>query len=225
MAELYVVSTPIGNLEDISLRAKKILAGADLLACEDTRQTGLLLQRLGIKPRPKLISFFEGNENKRLPYLLDLLNQGQKIALVSRAGTPLISDPGFKLVRACIKAKIPVVPVPGACAALAALVASGLPTDHFCYLGFLPKKQAKRLKLLRKYFTIHRYLKATTIIYVSPYRLLLVLADLQTVFGDLEIVIAREMTKLHQEFFYEKISQALTHFTQNKPQGEFTVLF
>lgn len=219
MSKLYIVSTPIGNLADITDRAKKTLAEVDLIACEDTRLTGLLLQKLNL-PKKKLISFFEGNEARRLPELLALLKAGQSVALVSNAGTPTISDPGYKLVRACIKQKIPVVPIPGASALLAALVASGLATDRFLFLGFLPKKAAKKERIFKSLPT-----KTTIIFYESPSRLIKTLQQMKEILGDINIVVARELTKLHEEIRREKISQVMFHFQQTKPRGELTVLF
>lgn len=239
MGTLFVVSTPIGNLEDIALRTIRVLFEVDYLACEDTRKTGLLLQRLAVglpstlihwsirvgEKKPKLISYYEGNEEKRIPYLISLLNEGKNIALVTNAGTPLISDPGFKLVRACVKEGIKVVPIPGPSAVLAALVSSGLPTDKFLFLGYLPKKPGKRAKLLKNLIIIYQYMIITVVIHVTPHRLLKELEAIKDVFGDLEIVLCRELTKLHEEISREKISQAISHFEKIKPKGEFVLVF
>lgn len=218
MGTLYLVSTPIGNLEDITQRAKRILGEVDLIACEDTRKTGFLLKKLGI-PKKELLSYYEENELARIPLIMEKLKQEKNIALVSNAGTPTVSDPGFKLVREALQAGIKIEAVPGASAALTALVASGLPTDKFLFLGFLPKKEGKRKKILESLPT-----KTTIIFFESPFRLIKTLREIETTFGDIEIVIGRELTKLHEEIRREKISQALAHFAKNKPRGELTLL-
>ena len=170
-----------------------------------------------------MISYYQGNELRRIPQLLAGLKTGKNTALTSNAGTPLISDPGFKLVRAAVKAGIKVLSIPGPSAVLTALVASGLPTDKFLFLGFLPKKAGKRKRLLQNCQKLP--FSATVVFYESPYRLLKTLTAIEIVFGDIKIVIAREMTKLHEEFHREKISSAISHFSKTKPKGEFTLLF
>lgn len=222
MSKLYLVSTPIGNLEDISLRAINILSQVDIIACEDTRKTGLLLKRIKVKNRPKLISFYEENEIQRIPQLVQLIKQGNEVALVSNSGTPTIADPGFKLVRECLRQKIEVIPIPGASAVLAGLVASGLATDKFLFLGFLPKKEGKKEKILNESKKIPWPI--TLIVYESPYRLIKTLELFKKIFGNQEIVICRELTKLHQEIRREKISESLDHFQEKKPKGEITLL-
>jgi len=219
MGTLYLVSTPIGNLEDITLRAKRILGEVDLIACEDTRKTGLLLKKLGISKK-EFLSYYEENELQRIPQIINLLKESKKIALVSNAGIPTLSDPGFKLVRETLQAGIRVEAVPGASAALTALVVSGLPTDKFLFLGFLPKKAGKRKKVLDSLPT-----KTTILFFESPFRLLKTLNELKTLFGEIEIVLCRELTKIHEEIRREKISNSLTHFDKNRPKGEFTLLF
>ncbi len=219
MGTLYLVSTPIGNLEDITLRAKRILGEVEIIACEDTRKTGLLLKRLEI-PRRKLLSYYEENELKRIPQVIELLKEGKHIALASSAGTPTISDPGFKLVRECVRERIEVVPVPGASSVLAALVSSGLPTDKFLFLGYLPKKQGKRKKILKSLPA-----KTTIIFFESPHRLLKSLREIKDIIGDIEIVVCCELTKVHEEVRREKASQSIKHFEKIKPKGEFTLLF
>lgn len=227
MGILYLVSTPIGNLEDITLRAKRILSKVDIIACEDTRKTGLLLARLdlvrGWTSKPKLLSYFEENETRRIPEIIQMLKQGKNVALVSNAGTPTISDPGFKLVRECISQGIKIEAIPGPSAILTALVSSGLPTDKFLFLGYLPKKQGKRKELLKncKLLTV----RCTLIFFESPFRLIETLNDLKEIFGDIEIVICRELTKIHEEIRREKIGLAINHFEQEKPKGEFVLLF
>ena len=202
MAILYLVSTPIGNLEDITLRAKRILGEVDIIACEDTRKTGVLLVKLNI-PRKRLLSYYEENELRRIPEIVRLLKEGKNVALVSNAGTPTISDPGFKLVRECLIQGIKVEAIPGPSAILTALVSSGLPTDKFLFLGYLPKKQGKRKKLLEncKLSAVHY----TLIFYESPHRLIETLKDLQEIFGDIEIVLCRELTKIYEEIKRKRI--------------------
>lgn len=206
---LFIVSTPIGNLEDITLRAIKILKSVDTILCEDTRRTGLLLQHLHIK-KP-LIAYYDEIEDRKIPEIIELL-QHNSIALVSDAGTPLISDPGFKLVRECIKRGIKVESIPGPSAVLAALTSSGLPTDRFMFLGFFNKKS---IPLVQK--------NITSIFYCAPHKLLRDLEHLKMQFGDIEIVICRELTKVHEEVWRGLVSQALTHFAD--PKGEFVLLF
>ncbi len=222
MAILYLVSTPIGNLEDITLRAKRILGEVDIIACEDTRKTGVLLVKLNI-PRKRLLSYYEENELRRIPEIVRLLKEGKNVALVSNAGTPTISDPGFKLVRECLIQGIKVEAIPGPSAILTALVSSGLPTDKFLFLGYLPKKQGKRKKLLEncKLSAVHY----TLIFYESPHRLIETLKDLQEIFGDIEIVLCRELTKIYEEIKRKKISETIAYFEKTPPKGEFTLLF
>lgn len=237
MGKLYLVSTPIGNLEDITLRAKRILSEVDIIACEDTRKTGMLLKevqpvgRLNLSSgrtwsrSPVLLSYYEENELRRIPEIIKLLKEGKNVALVSNAGTPTISDPGFKLVRECLNQGIQVEAIPGPSAIITALVSSGLPTDKFLFLGYLPKKQTKRKTLLKKIGSIYRYIEPTIIFYESPYRLLETLQDLKEIFGDIQIVICRELTKIHEEIRREKISESIKHFGQIEPRGEFTLTF
>lgn len=223
MGKLYIVATPIGNLDDISLRATKILKVVDLILSEDTRHTGLLLTHFGID-KPQL-SYFEFNEEKRIPEIIEKLRSGVNIALVSDAGTPLISDPGFKLVRECIVNNIEVDSIPGASAVLTALTISGLPTDKFLFLGYLPKSQGKTEKILSNLKKILEIQKMTTVLFESPYRLVKTLAELKKTFDDINIVICRELTKIHQEVRREKISQTIVYFEKTKPKGEFTIVF
>lgn len=191
---LYLISTPIGNLEDITLRGLRVLKEADLVACEDTRQTRKLLDHFGIaKP---MLSYHEHNEAARAAELVEKLEAGATVALVSDAGTPLISDPGYRLVTAAIAAGISVVPIPGPSAILGALAGSGLPTDSFRFCGFLPPKSSQRRKMLDA-------LKAescTLIFYEAPHRILEALADIEAALGARQVVVARELTKLHEEF-------------------------
>lgn len=195
MEALYIVSTPIGNLGDLSPRAQKTLAEADLILCEDTRRTA----KLAIGKR--LLRFDEHTEDKLIPEILT----HQNVALVSDAGTPLISDPGYKLVQECIKRSFPVISIPGPSAFLTALTSSGLPTNKFLFLGYPPEKQSHRVKLFQSLPK-----DITIIFYVSPHKLQQTLADLKEILGDIDIVIARELTKFHEEIWREKISGAQT---------------
>jgi len=233
------VSTPIGNLEDITIRAAKTLYSVDYLACEDTRKTGLLLKNLREKnltcltgetatdksKSPRLISYYEGKEDRKIPQIIKLLKEGKEIALTSNAGTPLISDPGFKLVRECLSQKIKVETIPGASAVLTALTGSGLPTDKFIFIGYLPKKAGKRKKILDHLAAAMKILPATVVIYLTPHRLLKDLEVIRNIFGDINIVLCRELTKIYEEIRRERITCSLAFFSQNKPKGEFTLVF
>ncbi|MEH2323835.1 MAG: 16S rRNA (cytidine(1402)-2'-O)-methyltransferase [Nostoc sp.] len=216
---LYVVGTPIGNLEDITFRAVRILQNVDIIAAEDTRHTGKLLQHFQVKT-PQ-VSYHEHNRTSRIPELLEHLLNNKAIALVSDAGMPGISDPGYELVKACIEAGIAVVPIPGASAAITALSASGLPTDRFVFEGFLPAKSQQRQQHLESLQTESR----TLIFYESPHRLRDTLQDLALVWGsDRQIVLGRELTKLYEEFWRGTIAEAIAHYNQREPQGEYTLL-
>lgn len=217
MGTLYLVATPIGNLEDITLRALRILGEVSLILAEDTRQTSKLLQHYNISNR--IESFHEHNEDKMLPRVLQILENGD-VALVSDAGTPLLNDPGYTLVREAIRSGYRVSPVPGPSAPLAALTASGLAVNAFAYLGYLPRKSSEREKVLRSVAE----LPYTLIFLETPHRLLASLEDIRQVLGERKIVIAREMTKIHEEFFRGTPSQAITHFQQQPPRGEITLL-
>ena len=216
---LYIVGTPIGNLEDITFRAVRILQSVDLIAAEDTRHTGKLLHHFQITT-PQL-SYHDHNRNSRIPELLEQLHQGKAIALVTDAGMPGISDPGYELVKACAEAGILVVPIPGPSAAITALSAGGLPTDRFVFEGFLPAKGQERRERLESLPNENR----TSIFYEAPHRLRQTLQDLAEVL-DLErqIVLARELTKLHEEFWRGNIGQAIAHYKEREPQGEYTLL-
>ncbi|HEY9902330.1 MAG TPA: 16S rRNA (cytidine(1402)-2'-O)-methyltransferase [Candidatus Sericytochromatia bacterium] len=219
MGTLYVVGTPIGNLEDMTFRAVRILQSVDAIAAEDTRHTGRLLQHFQIKT-PQL-SYHEHNRNQRLPELLSQLSEGKAIALVTDAGIPGISDPGYELVNACIEAGVQVVPVPGASASLTALSAAGLPTDRFVFEGFLPASGKERQQRLESLPSEPR----TLIFYESPHRLRVTLQDLADSLGkDRRIVLARELTKLYEEFWRGTIEEAIAHYTQQEPKGEFTLV-
>ncbi|MEH2006662.1 16S rRNA (cytidine(1402)-2'-O)-methyltransferase [Nostoc sp.] len=216
---LYVVGTPIGNLEDMTFRAVRILQTVDIIAAEDTRHTGKLLQHFQVKT-PQ-VSYHEHNRTSRIPELLEHLVNDKAIALVSDAGMPGISDPGYELVKACIEAGITVVPIPGASAAITALSAAGLPTDRFVFEGFLPSKSQQRQEHLESLQTESR----TLIFYESPHRLRDTLQDLAEVWGsDRQIVLARELTKLYEEFWRGTIAEAIAHYSQREPQGEYTLV-
>ncbi len=215
---LYLVATPIGNLEDISLRALRVLKEADLIACEDTRETAKLLQRYGIAKRT--ISYHEHNEIVRAAELVLDLEQGARVALVSDAGTPGISDPGYHLVTLAIRHGVPVVPIPGPTAFSAALAASGLPGDSFHFIGFLPARRTQRRKALR---ALARE-SATAVFYEAPHRLADSLADMAAILGNRPAVLAREVTKLHEEFLRGNLEELTDTVKKRAPRGEFTVL-
>ncbi|MBN3905641.1 MAG: 16S rRNA (cytidine(1402)-2'-O)-methyltransferase [Nostoc sp. NMS1] len=216
---LYVVGTPIGNLEDITFRAVRILQTVDIIAAEDTRHTGKLLQHFQVKT-PQ-VSYHEHNRTSRILELLEHLVNNKAIALVSDAGMPGISDPGYELVKACIEAGISVVPIPGPSAAITALSAAGLPTDRFVFEGFLPAKTQQRQEHLESLQTESR----TLIFYESPHRLRDTLQDLADVWGsDRQIVLGRELTKLYEEFWRGTIAEAIAHYSQREPQGEYTLV-
>jgi len=227
MGNLYIVATPIGNLQDISFRAIETLKKADFVLCEDTRKTGFLLEKMiGHKiPKEKLGSYYEQNELKRIPDVLNLLIAGFNVALVSDAGTPLISDPGFKLVRECLDKKIKVISIPGASSVTAALSVSGLPTDKFLFLGFLPKRSGHRMSLLKNVGKSQKFIQPTVVFFETPHRIKAVLKELQSVFGDVEIVVCRELTKIYEEVKKNKISVFIDHYQKVKPKGEIVILF
>ena len=217
MGTLYLVATPIGNLEDISARALRILHQARLIAAEDTRQTGKLLKRYAIET--PLTSYHEHSKVGKIDHILAALEQGD-IALVSDAGTPGLNDPGYDLVRAALEAGHTVSPIPGPSAPIAALVASGLPTDTFLYLGYLPRKSVERRRLLAEIAG----LPYTLIFLESPHRLLPALGDVESVLGDRQVAVARELTKMFEEIFRGPVSAARGHFGQQAPRGEFTLV-
>ncbi len=215
---LYLVSTPIGNLEDITMRALRILREVDLIAAEDTRKTAILLGHYTIK-KP-LTSYFEHNEQMKTGFLLSELKAGKDIALVSEAGTPAISDPGFRIVAAARADSIPVVPVPGPCAAVAALSASGMPVHRFAFEGFLPPKSGKRKTMLGKL----REEERTLIFYESPYRVQAAVADMLEIFGDRRASLARELTKIHEEFMSGTLAGIAAQLAGSVIKGEFTIV-
>lgn len=214
---LYIVATPIGNLEDITLRAIRTLKEADYVAAEDTRHVQILLQKYEIQ-KPT-VSFHAWSDERKLTQLLQMLKDGKTIALVSDAGTPGISDPGYVLVKAAIEAGINVVPIPGPSAFLTALSASGLPTHQFLYLGFLPMKKGRQT-LLETFKEEQR----TIIFYESPHRLMKTLTEFAQKFPGRPMVIARELTKIYEEFFRGTTEQALEYFQKKAPRGEFVLM-
>ena len=242
MGTLYVVSTPIGNLDDITIRAIKTLFSVDSILCEDTRRTGLLLQHLkntyavflcrspnlvnnsaAADKLQRLIRFDDHTENTLLPEIIDHLEGGQSVALVSDAGTPLISDPGFRLVRECVKRGIKLESVPGPSAFLTALTSSGLPADKFLFLGYPPEKSSHRTELFQYLLQMNRFICSTCIFYCAPHKLTQTLEDMKSSFGDIEVCVARELTKIHEETWKGALSQAISKYTD--PKGEFVLLF
>ncbi len=219
-AGLYLVSTPIGNLGDITLRALETLAGSDLIACEDTRTSGILLSRYGIS-KPKT-SYNEHNAQQKGLEILRQLEQGKAVSVISDAGTPLVSDPGFRLVKSAVDSGVPVIPVPGASAPVAALSGSGLPNDQFVFGGFLPSKQGARKKRLEQF----SHITATIIFFESPKRLAASLKDMASVFGDdRPAVVAREITKMHETFYRDTLSSLAILFEKSgPPKGEIVLL-
>ncbi|MBC7264280.1 MAG: 16S rRNA (cytidine(1402)-2'-O)-methyltransferase [Chloroflexi bacterium] len=215
MGTLFVVATPIGNLEDITLRALRVLREADLIVAEDTRTTAKLLARYDI--HTPMLSFFEHNELRRLDEIIHALAD-KNLALVSEAGMPGISDPGYRLIRAALDSGFPVVPVPGPSALITALAVSGLPADRFIYLGFLPRKRVDRQRLLASV----RYEPYTLVAFEAPHRLLDSLTDVLTVLGDRTMAVGRELTKIHEEVRRGPVSSHIAHFQNEAPRGEFT---
>ncbi|MBN2462291.1 MAG: 16S rRNA (cytidine(1402)-2'-O)-methyltransferase [Dehalococcoidia bacterium] len=215
MSTLYIVATPIGNLEDISLRALRLLKQVELIAAEDTRTARQLLNSYDI--RTPLTSYHEHNKRSKLGYIMDCLKE-KDVALVSEAGMPGLSDPGYELIVAAIEHGIPVVPIPGASAVITALVVSGLPSSNFLYLGFLPRRQGARRRLFKSLADE----PWTMVAFEAPHRLLETLNDALEVFGDRKVAVCRELTKVYEEVFRGTLSRAIEHFAQ--PRGEFTLV-
>lgn len=214
---LFLVSTPIGNLEDISLRALRVLKEADIIAAEDTRRTGILLRHFGIQN--KMDSYHDHNKTRKAPFLINRMRNGDSVAVVSDAGTPGISDPAYYLVRRAAEASIPIIPIPGATALVAGLIVSGLATDRFVFEGFLPPKKGRktRLEALAKE-------QRTIILYEAPHRLIRTLSDLFEVLGDRTMAVCREMTKKFEEVLRGSISDTIRVFSHRKPRGEFVLI-
>lgn len=215
MPVLYVIATPIGNLEDISLRALRLLREVKLIAAEDTRTTRHLLNAHNIKT--PLTSYHEHSKKAKLDYLLNYLEK-EDLALVSEAGTPGLSDPGYELIIAAIERGVSVVPIPGASAVITALVVSGLPTDQFLYLGFLPRRKGQRQRLLSSIVDEPR----TIVAFETPHRLRKALSDIEEILGNRRLSVCRELTKVHEEIFRGRVSQAREHFVE--PRGEFSLV-
>lgn len=214
---IYIVATPIGNLDDISFRAVETLRNVDFIACEDTRHTIKLLNKYEIKN--KLIPYHDHNKIKKTPVLIEKLKKGQSMALVSDAGTPSISDPGFYLIREAIKNDIELSPIPGPTALISAVTASGLEIDRFVFEGYLPRKKGrtKRLKELAEY-------RVTIVIFEGPHRVIKTLNDLRKYLGDRKAAIGREMTKMNEEFLRGSLSELIAHYDNRKPRGEYVIV-
>lgn len=217
---LYIIATPIGNLGDISPRAKEILSEAPVIACEDTRVSKKLFTLLGISLDRKFISYEDHSEEQKSQYIADLINQGNAVALISDAGSPLISDPGYKLVRLCRTQNIYVTAIPGACAVITALQLSGLPTNRFMFAGFIPNKDKARQDLFNELKNIN----TTLVFYETAPRLLKTLEQAAEIFGAREIAIARELTKMYEEAVGGSFAEVIAHFEQNEPKGEFVLM-
>lgn len=215
---MYILATPIGNLEDITLRALRILREVDFILAEDTRKTGLLLKRLGIKK--KLFSFYEHNELKKIPWVIEELKKGKEIALVSNAGTPTISDPGYKLVRECRREKLMITSLPGPSSVICALSLTSLPHEKFAFLGYIPRKKNERRKMLAKV----KEGGITSVFFESPFRLLGSLKDLLDILGNRKVAIVREMTKKFEEVIELPLKEACSYFSQKKPRGEIILI-
>lgn len=215
---LYIVSTPIGNLKDITLRALETLKRVDLIAAEDTRHTRKLLAHYDI--HIPLTSYFEHNKITKATYLIKALKEGRDIALVSDSGTPGINDPGFYIIRLAIKNNIPITTIPGPCALIAGLVVSGKPANKFVFEGFLPFKQSPRRRRLKALLSEER----TVVIYESPHRIIKTLKDIREVFGEREIAVVREITKKFEESKRGRVSELIQYFTKNPPRGEFIII-
>jgi 16S rRNA (cytidine1402-2'-O)-methyltransferase len=218
LGTLYIVATPIGNLEDMTFRAVRVLREVDLIAAEDTRHSRKLLTHFGIsKP---VTSYFDHNKNIKGSVILGKLQDGLSVALVSDAGTPCISDPGYQLVRDAVSIGVAVVPIPGACAAVAALSVSGLPTDSFAFEGFLPNRQGKR----REKLALLKDEKRLLVLYEAPTRLLATLADIREILGDREMVVAREISKIYEEFLRGRLSEILDALQGRQVKGEIVLM-
>lgn len=219
---LYIIATPIGNLKDITLRALETLEKVEYLLCEDTRNTGLLLSNLGVKNKPKLISFYDEVEDQKIPEVINLLKDNKEVGLVTDAGTPVISDPGWKLIKKCLGLGISYTSVPGVSAAINAAVLSGLPVGRFCFLGFLPKKDGERKKILEKY----KEIDGAKVVYESPFRLIKLIEELKLVYGEeVNVSVCREMTKKFEEVINGKPNEVLEKISPKNLKGEFVVIF
>lgn len=220
---LYIVATPIGNLKDITLRSLEVLQSVDGIICEDSRITSKLLNHYQIKKPLYILNDY--NETKKVEEFIDRLKRGENLALVSDAGTPLINDPGYKLIRECINQNLSVDSLPGPTSMTTALTLSTLPPDKFLFLGYFPEKQAARLKLLQSLKMINQNLKLTYLTFVSPHKLITTLYDMQNQLGDIEVVLVHELTKIYQYVYKKPIHLWTKHFETVKPKGEFVMLF
>lgn len=220
---LYIVPTPIGNLQDITLRSLEVLKQVDGIICEDSRHTSLLLNHYDIhKP---LLVINDYNETNQLPPIINKLLNGEHLALVSDAGTPLISDPGFKLVKLCLQNQIPVDSLPGPSSVITALTLSGLPTDKFMFLGYLPQKPGHRKSILEKIESTSNIWKMTYVVFMPPHKLIQSLNEIKSIIGDIEVVLTKELTKIHQAISIEPISKHLEQLKKIPPKGEYILLF
>jgi 16S rRNA (cytidine1402-2'-O)-methyltransferase len=215
---LYVVATPLGNLKDITLRALEVLKDSDVVAAEDTRRTQKLLSAYDL--HSPLVSFNENNQYRKIPFFIERLKEGQKISLVTDGGTPAISDPGRELVREAFQARIAVVPIPGPSALVCALSASGLPGDSFIFLGFLPRRKSRRKRILQEM----REQTRTIIFYEAPHRIKNLLEEIQDVLGEREVILTRELTKIHEEIISGPVSDLMRLLADREPRGEYTIL-
>lgn len=220
---LYIIPTPIGNLKDITLRALETLQNVDGIICEDTRRTGILLSSYKIN-KPLLV-LNDYNESKSVPQIMEKLRSGQNLALVSDAGTPLISDPGYKLVRSCIEENLPLDSLPGPVSPIVALTLSALPPDKFMFLGYPPDKSGHRDQFFKKILEISKIQNLTFIVFIAPFKLDKTLSEMKDVFGDILITLAKELTKIHQAISSQKISSHLESIRKHPPKGEFILLF
>lgn len=219
---LYIVATPIGNLGDITLRALETLKKVDYILCEDTRNTGLMLANLGINNQAKLMSFYDEVEEQKIPEIIRLLELGKEIALVTDAGTPIVSDPGYRLIKKCRQLFLEVTSIPGPSAVVNALVLSGLPAGRFCFLGFLPKKSGEKKKILENYKDVD----GAKIIYESPFRLKRLLEEINEVCGEkTQVVVCREMTKKFEEIISGNVTEVISKLALKEIKGEITLLF
>jgi 16S rRNA (cytidine1402-2'-O)-methyltransferase len=219
---LYIIPTPIGNLKDITLRALETLKEVDGIICEDSRRTSLLLSHFQIQKPLLVLNDF--NEFKTAPQIIEKLKQGQNLALVSDAGTPLISDPGYKLIRSCLEENLPVDSLPGASSPIVALTLSGLPPDKFMFLGYPPDKPGHRQSLYTQIQEISKLSKLTFILFIAPFKILKTLQEMQGSLGNINITLAKELTKIHQKVETKEISSWLEDFKTKSPKGEWTML-
>lgn len=220
---LYIIPTPIGNLKDITLRALEVLKEVDGIICEDSRRTSLLLNHYKIQKPLLVLNDF--NEARTFPQIIEKLKQGHKLALVSDAGTPLISDPGYKLIRECISENLEIDSLPGPSSVITALTLSGLPPDKFLFLGYPPEKSGKRKKFFEEAKGLGKITPMTFIAFVAPFKLLRTLGEMQEILGDIDITLAKELTKIYQKIETKKITQWLELLKRQNPKGEFVLLF